>query len=549
MCCCLARRARAPPTLDFGPPAKKALNLLQAMSMRLRARLCVLASLLLVALVGAVAVNGQAGSEEGGAPLWEKDMKQHDKLEDAVHDHEEMSSTLGDKDSGKQAEAGHSPRQVSRLEQRGERSGSPKAGKAHSDADAEELGEAAHIEEQHAGDSTDGETSRRAADAHQPQPKQPRELGSSAETATKKAAPLATEAPTTELGAAAPEEKTAEKENPLGKAAAAKPTPYKGAKGDKPQYDDPGPGAPPKTQEPTPAPTPAIPEGFIPAKKAEIDGYPIKPNLSTFMYYGRMVSLYLFNPDLSKERKFLKVSDGKMILDSVGQDMNRKMMSFKLHRALAYTGSEPYGAKPFCYSFQVASEPSKWLTIVRDTYFSVTTIEGNHKGDIGARRQASFCIADKKEKTEFTYAISLTAWHDPNMVWRAVGKYASLGEFVPLRKKSFTPRSATFVVVPALFHGLCWAGLKKKCACEKSYSGDGCHLTKCKDQKSMGKMICSNKGICDPRTFKCGCGEKNFGSDCQHKKCPTWGDGKDEKTCNHRGQCDTKKATCRRDAG
>jgi hypothetical protein len=96
MCCCLARRA--PPTLDFGPPAKKALNLLQAMSMRLRARLCVLASLLLVALVGAVAVNGQAGSEEGGAPLWEKDMKQHDKLEDAVHDHEEMSSTLGDKD-------------------------------------------------------------------------------------------------------------------------------------------------------------------------------------------------------------------------------------------------------------------------------------------------------------------------------------------------------------------------------------------------------------------------------------------------------------------
>ena len=168
-------------------------------------------------------------------------------------------------------------------------------------------------------------------------------------------------------------------------------------------------------------------------------------------------------------------------------------------------------------------------------------------GPEAARRQASFCIADKKENTQFTYAISLTSWNDPNMVWRAVGKYASLGEFVKLRKKTFTARSATFVVVPALFHGLCWSGVKRPCKCEKSYSGDSCHATSCKDQQAMKKTMCSNKGICDPRTYKCGCGERHFGSDCQHKKCPTWGTGKDEKTCNHRGQCNTKSGTCRCD--
>jgi hypothetical protein len=181
-------------------------------------------------------------------------------------------------------------------------------------------------------------------------------------------------------------------------------SPGAGAAGDKEGYEkEKGPVMPPP--QPTASPTKAIPEAFLQPQEPSIAGYPIAPNINTFMYYGRMVSLYGLKLKEDDDKKYLVVNDEKLMLDTVGQDVDRKSMSFKLHRALAYEGTEAYGQKPFCYSLQPANEPSKWVTVIKETYFALTTIDtaAPHEKTRKARRAASFCVTEKKSQHSIHY--------------------------------------------------------------------------------------------------------------------------------------------------
>jgi len=320
-------------------------------------------------------------------------------------------------------------------------------------------------------------------------------------------------------------------------------------KGDKSRYPKPArKPSPPKPRKP-PAP-PVISEGVMEPKLPEVPGFPIKPNLNSFMYYERIVSLYLLPTEEFADRKYIKMgNEEKLLLSKIAQDEDRKQMSFKLHRALAYTGEEAFGAKPFCYSFQPAYAPNKWLVVVRNEFFTVKTIKNAAVAPLALRRAASFCVTPKKGGKDRDHAISFTTWDNVDMVWRAVGKYVSLGAFTKKRRKLFTAASATFVVQFGLFHGLCWRGPKKKCECDDKYYGRECHKLDCTTQKEQKKDQCNGKGICQKKFRACSCSSGWFGHDCQRRQCPSWGPVAAERTCNHRGSCNTKTKQCVCDPG
>jgi len=327
---------------------------------------------------------------------------------------------------------------------------------------------------------------------------------------------------------------------------AAKPKP-KVAKGDKPRYPSPPKKPQPRKRRPLPK-VPTIPEGFLEPQIAKVPGTKIKPNINTFMYYDRMISLYLLPTESFQTRKYLMMgNEEKLLLRKIAQDQDRKFMSFRIHRALAYTGQEAYGQKPFCYSLQLAHDPTKWLMVVRNVFFTARRVPPG--ASLKLRRAASFCVINKKAGKEQKYAVSLTTWDDVDMVWRAVGKFVSLGKYVKKRRKDFTPKSATFVVSPAVFHGMCHNGVKKKCQCDAKYYGRDCHAVDCVGEKEQKKPICNSKGVCQKKYKQCSCANGWFGHDCQHKRCPTWGPVHALRTCNHRGSCNTKTGACRCDEG
>jgi len=320
---------------------------------------------------------------------------------------------------------------------------------------------------------------------------------------------------------------------------------HKPPSGDQPSYD-----SAPRPPRPKMVKRAQVPEDFEERQKPQISGTSISPNVNSFLYYGRMISLQSFPTEQFEDHKYLKVDDqDKLVIDTIAQDSDHRRMSFKIVRALAYTGSEAFGQKPFCYSLQPAHSPAKRVIAVSDTFFAIETILPS--ASLQVKRAASFCVMDKKAGENVNMAISLSKWGDVDSVWRAVGKFVSLGAFVSTRSNDFTPESATFIVHPALFHGLCWRGAhhEQQCKCEKGYYDIDCHPIECKDQKRKGMPQCSDKGICQPKLGTCSCAPGSFGSDCHLKACPSWGPDKALRTCNHRGQCDGLTGLCKCDAG
>jgi len=514
-------------------------------------------------------------SAEPRDPLWMKDLKKHDKFLDAVHDQEALSENLGIKNpDAKRAE--QSEERVDQLQAADENSSQQDLG--------ESQGESVQVKREINDASNEGELPDSDVEPlHEiakPQPKKSEAQDDGVsfmvhngkkilpafygmfpgmeKKAKKLGAQKASKATSGDLGESAHEDlgstaqvKMASNETTEDNTAPASPATV--AEGDVSNYEEEAPGAPAPVPDPAPPPSPLIPEAFTEPKQAAIPGYPIQPNLNTFMFYGRMVSFYLYLTEADvaqgKDRHFLKIDDEKMILNSIGQDGDKKFMSFKLERALAYTGEEAYGQKPFCYSLRPAYDPDKYLVMIEKTYFSVKSIPNKHLASIEEKRAASFCVVDKKANIQLNNAISLTAWDDVDLVVRAVGKYASLGLYVSDRPSSLTPESATFVVTPAVFNGMCWQGVGSKCTCEKGFTGDSCTSVPCKTQQELSTTVCSSKGICDPNRNVCLCGSGNIGSDCQHLTCPTWGEGKEEKTCNHRGSCNGLTGNCVCDHG
>ena len=273
-------------------------------------------------------------------------------------------------------------------------------------------------------------------------------------------------------------------------------------------------------------------------------------DLETFMYYHRMVSFYTLPSHGFEdgERKYIKVDgEEKVLLGDMDQDVTRKYGSFKLHRALAYTGDEQFGFKPWCYSFSPAAEPSKYLVSIRDMFLTVRTISEHSPQAL--KEAASFCVVDKKDGNSRNDAVSISTWSNETMIWRAVGEYMSLGKYVKHRHKSFTPKSATFVVSQALFNGQCHNGTEHRCTCSPGYVGVNCHTQDCVAQDVAKTSQCSEKGVCLLNKKQCACSSKYFGYDCQYTKCPKWGPLHAERSCNNRGYCNIRTGKCACDKG
>ncbi len=254
----------------------------------------------------AIIVQTQATSAEdkGHAPLWMQDLKQHNKFLDAVREQREIGQALGADNShasaAAQAEtaAADLHRQEAAAREAEEDTPNPKLGESH---DVENEGEI----------SSESVTALDEPATPKTASKQMRDSGKATHSLkTKDLGDSVGQTPAT----------SAPSGNASGTPPPTMPPKHEYPKGDKAGYPQPLPPPPPIPAPAAPTPPPEIPEAFADIKEPEVKGLAIKPNLNSFMYYGRMVSFYLMPVKKFQDRLYLKLgNEEKLVLDTMGQ--------------------------------------------------------------------------------------------------------------------------------------------------------------------------------------------------------------------------------------